>query len=170
MVLLSFLFACNTNSWSSAEDCESLSAGEQQDDCWSVHAVELFKTDPDRGTAVVEEQVSDQQIRDFIWLQVTREVDPGSYRYCERIQESVLQERCKTLVSRPHLHRELLQGETPPGGGPKGGPPGGGAQGGAPQGGPPQGGGGQGGSPQGGPPPGGQGGPPPGGAPPPGGQ
>jgi hypothetical protein len=150
MVVLSFLLACNTGSWDSPEDCEALSAGEKRDDCWSVHAVEVFKTDPERGIAVVEEQVSDQQIRDFIWLQVTREVDPGSYRYCERIQESVLQERCKTLVSRPHLHRELLQGEQPPGGG-QGGPPGGGPGGGPPGGGPPGGG-----------PPGGQGGPPPG--------
>ena len=135
MVLLSFLLACNTGSWDSPEDCEALSAGEQRDNCWSVHAVDIFRTDPDRGTQVVEEQVSDQQIRDFIWLQVTREVDPGSYRYCERIQESVLQERCKTLVSRPHLHRELLQGEQPPGG-PGGGPPGQGGPGGGPQGGP----------------------------------
>ncbi|MFT5685060.1 MAG: hypothetical protein ACI8RZ_006006, partial [Myxococcota bacterium] len=150
MVLLSFLLACNTSSWDSPEDCEALSAGEKRDDCWSVHAVELFKTDPDRGVSVVEEQVSEQQIRDFIWLQVTREVDPGSYRYCERIEESVLQARCKTLVSRPHLHRELLQGEQPPGG-QGGGPPGGGAKGG--KGGPPgagQGNGPPGGGPQGG--------------------
>ena len=140
MVLLSFLFACNTSSWDSSEDCEALSAGERRDDCWSVHAVEIFKTDPDRGVSVVEEQVSEQQIRDFIWLQVTREVDPGSYRYCEKIQEGVLQERCKTLVSRPHLHRELLQGDQPPGG--QGGAPGGGAPGGGPPGGGPPGGGG----------------------------
>ncbi|MDG1481894.1 MAG: hypothetical protein P8R54_20050 [Myxococcota bacterium] len=156
MVLISFLFACNTSSWDSPEDCEALSAGERRDDCWSVHAVELFKTNPDRGESLVEEQVSDQQIRDFIWLQVTREVNPGSYRYCEKIQESVLQERCKTLVSRPHLHRELLQGEQSPGG--QGGAPGGGP----PGGGPPQGGSPGGGPPGGGSPPGGQGGPPPG--------
>ena len=127
MILLNLLLACNFGSWSSPEDCEALSSGEKRDDCWSVHAVELFRTDPDHGIQVVEEQVSDQQIRDFIWLQVTREVDPGSFRYCERIQESVLKERCKTLVSRPHLHRELLQGEPPPGGAQ------GGQQGGRPQ-------------------------------------
>lgn len=142
-------------SWDSPDDCAALSKGATADECWAQHAPALFKADPARGVQVVENDVSDQRIRDFIWLTVTREVDPSSYKYCDKIQEEALKDRCRVLVSRPHLHRELLK----EGGGGPGGPPGG-AQGGPPPGGGP-------------PPPGGKpGGPPPGagGPPPPGGQ
>ncbi len=143
--------------WSSAADCEGLSAGSDADECWARHAPSVFKDDPARGVAIVTDEVSDPRVRDFIWLTVTREVDPSSYKYCDRIEEAALAERCRVLVSRPHLHRELLKESG--GGGPKGG-----AQGGPPPGagGPPPPGGGP-----GGPPPKGAGGPPPTGAPPP---
>jgi hypothetical protein len=90
-------------------------------------APQLFREDPKEAPSIIEEQVGDSLVRDFIWLTVTREVDPGSYKYCERIQESALGERCRVLVSRPHLHRALLEsaageaGKTP-GDGKAGGP------------------------------------------------
>ncbi len=141
---LLILTACNSgNTWSSAADCEALSAGEDRDNCWTTYAPDVFRQDRSRGEKIVEEQISSPLTQDFIWLTVTREVYPGSNQYCERIQESALKERCSTLVSRPHLHRELLkeQGGAPPGGAPQGGAPQGGVpQGGALPGGPPPGG------------------------------
>ncbi len=151
--------------WSGPEDCEGLSAGAAADECWAQYAPEVFRTDPGRGEKIVMEKVQDAQIRDFIWLTVTREVDPSSYRYCEKIKESAIEQRCRVLVSRPHLHRELMRGSAGEqgNGGAGGGPSPGGAQGGPPPGRPPGGG-----PPQGaGGPPQGAGGPPQGGSPPP---
>ena len=139
-LLLLNLFALGCaggGSWDGPEDCAALSKGANADECWAQHAPALFKTDPARGVAVVESDVSDQRIRDFIWLTVTREVDPSSYKYCDKIQEAALQDRCRVLVSRPHLHRELLKegggkGGVPSGGKPGGPPPPGGKPGGPP--------------------------------------
>ena len=154
----------SSSSYDSPEDCMALDAGDARDECWSLQAVPLFKQNEDDPTAaekIINEQVSSSQIRDFIWLDVTKRVSPQSRYYCQKIETSALRERCATLVSRPHLHRELLQGEggaPGPGGGPpskgkgkskgpgKAPPPGGGPGGGGPGGGGP-GGGGPGGAP-----------------------
>lgn len=164
--LLLLALACGGGGSATYDDpaqCQGMSAGPDRDECYAATAVALFKADPTGAEQIIVEQVQDPKIRDFIWLTVTREVDPGSYRYCEKIQEAALADRCKVLVSRPHLHRALQQegGEAPQGGPPQGGPP---------QGGPPPGGAPMGGPPPGGAPPGGapMGGPPPGSAPPPG--
>lgn len=143
--VLALLVACTgARDWSGPADCEALGAGPDRDECWARHAPKVFKEDADKGVKIVEEQVGDQAVKDFIWLTVTREVDPTSYKYCDRIVEPTLAERCRVLVSRPHLHRELLRDREATGPG-AGGPPPGGA------GGPP--------------PPGGAGGPPPPGGP-----
>ncbi len=132
-----------------ADACRAMAAGPARDECWGQHAPELFRADPQAAAALVESEVADPQIRDFIYLTVTRDVDPSSYTWCDRIQEPALKARCRVLVSRPHLHRELI------GGGAGDGPAGAG-------GGPPPGSGaGPGGLPPGGGP------PPPGGGPPP---
>ena len=139
---------------SGPDDCQAMDAGAARDECWAAHAPELFRQSADRTQAIatIETQVGDSQVRDFIWLSITREVDPSSFTYCKKIEEQALAERCRVLVSRPHLHRELVGG----GGGDKAGP--GGPPPGAGPGGPP---------PGGGPPPRGKGGPSPGGGPPP---
>ena len=136
-----------TENWSTTADCEAPSSGSRQDECWAKVAPSLFRADPEGAERIVATQVGDPRVRDYIWLTVTREVDPGSYKYCDKIEEAALEERCRVLVSRPHLHRELLKGEGGQGGPPGAGPPGGGPPGAGPPG----------------------GGPPPGGAPPPGG-
>ena len=129
-LLAAALLACSTTqNWSGPSDCRALSAGAERDECWAQHAAELFRTNRNEGVRVVQEDVSDQTVRDFIWLTVTREVDPSSYQYCDRIKEPALAERCKVLVSRPHLHRELLRDReaTGPVGAQGGPPPGAGA-------------------------------------------
>jgi hypothetical protein len=123
-----------------------MAVGPAADACYVETAAAAFRADPVAADAAVQARVQDPQLRDFIYLTVTREVDPTTPRWCDKMQDRTLKERCMVLVSRPHLHRELL-------GGPGGGPPPGGAP---PPGATP---------PGGGPPPGAT---PPGGGPPPG--
>lgn len=125
--LAAIILACTgTQEWSGPDDCKALSAGTARDECWVRHAAELFREDAIAGVAAIDEQVQDQTVKDFIWLTVTREVDPSSYKYCDRIVEPAMAERCRVLVSRPHLHRELLRdrGATGPAGAQGGPPPG----------------------------------------------
>ena len=55
----------------------------------------------------------DSLVRDYIWLKVTREYNPASQKYCQKIQDKTLKERCITLVRRPHLYKEKLEKQTP---------------------------------------------------------
>jgi hypothetical protein len=147
-MLLLLLLACPASTPTSWEDCAARS-GSSRDDCYTETLPKVFCDDPERGLKLVEEHVTDVTVRDFIWLQVTSKVAPESPRWCEKIVDTALAERCQTMVKRPHLHRDLAgqicPGRTKPAGGPPGAAPGG----------------------PGGPPPGGPGGPPPGGAQPP---
>ena len=98
---------------------------EERTSCMEVTIVDAFRADPVRGEQVIEEEVGDQRLRDFMWYIVTKEVNPGSPQYCEKIETAQLAERCRAIVQRPHLHRELLDdGDGAAGGGP---PAGGGA-------------------------------------------
>ncbi len=122
-LLLALPVACGGGS-TTLDDCRSMDPGPKADECWADHAAELFRQDAEEGVKIVTTKVQDPRVRDYIWLTVTREVDPSSFRYCDRIQEEALARRCRVLVSRPHLHRELVKGqkaEGPQGAG--GGPP-----------------------------------------------
>lgn len=129
--LLLALAACTAGAPSSPEDCAAIDDVARRDDCYAQVLPDVFRTDPATGVALVDSAVTDPTVRDFIWLQVTRDVDPNTTRYCQRIQDSVLADRCRVLVSRPHLHRDLVDGsgrapKTPGGGPPPSGPPPGG--------------------------------------------
>lgn len=114
LLLLSALFACSTPQPSTPEGCAALSSAADRDECFLAILPDIFKTDPAKGVALTESSVQDAATRDFVWLTVTRDVDPNSEKYCVRIVDPLLQERCKVLVSRPHLHRELLDGRPAP--------------------------------------------------------
>ena len=103
--------ACNDapHKPNSPDDCQDLNKGELRDDCWSEHAVTVFKDDEARGISIVETQISDPRIADYIWLTVTREHNPSTRTFCDRIKDRALKERCLVLVSRPHLHRDVLK-------------------------------------------------------------
>ena len=140
---LLLLPACGMLDPKTPEDCEGIGDVIKRDDCYVKVLPDVFRTDPARGVQLVETAVTDPTVKDFIWLEVTRDVDPNSNKYCNRIQDKVLADRCRVLVSRPHLHRDLVDGtgKTPrtpggPGGAP-GGPPGMGGPGGPPAGSPP---------------------------------
>lgn len=126
ILALLLLIGCGPERYTSVDQCESLSGGARQDTCWADTLPALFKTDRAKAERLTKERVQDARVRDFIWLSVTRDVDPGSMRYCEFIEEAAMKERCRVLVSRPHLHRELTGkgGEGPgAGGAPAGGAP-----------------------------------------------
>ena len=91
------------------EDCHQLKRRDIKDDCWSNFIVDVFMQDKAEGEKIMEEQISNSKVRDFLWLEITRKVDPTSMIYCKKIQDKTLLERCRTLVSRPHLHRETLR-------------------------------------------------------------
>lgn len=148
--LLLLLGACTgSGDWQDADDCRALSDAKTRDECFVEVTAGVFGQSAEAGEAMVRE-VSDPLVRDYILLKVTREVDSSSYRYCDQIQTPELATRCRTLVQRPHLHRERVAKDAQGvGGGADDAAPGG--PGGPPPGGP------------GGPPPGGPGGPPPGG-------
>ena len=113
MFFISLLVGCavdkQSEQWSSAEDCLSLPIGSSKDNCLSRYIVDIFKADPGNGIAVVKNQISEQSIRDFIWLKITREYNPATREYCDLIVDHILQKRCHSLSSRPHLHRDILR-------------------------------------------------------------
>ena len=103
------LLCCGGTSWSSAEDCRNLPKGDNKDNCWSVHLVDFFQQDRREGMRIIREDISSSRVQDFLWLEVTREIDPTTIKYCKEIKASAVAERCRVLVSRPHLHRDVLR-------------------------------------------------------------
>ena len=96
-------------SWSTQKDCASLPAGDVKDDCYGHFIVEIFKADSNRGMDIMQQEISSDSVRDYLWLELTRKVDPTTTKFCQLIQSQTLMKRCQTLVSRPHLHRETLR-------------------------------------------------------------
>ena len=95
--------------WSTQEDCVALPAGDVKDDCYGHFIVDIFKSDAKRGMDIMQQEISNDSVRDYLWLEITRKVDPTTTKFCQLIQSQTLMKRCQTLVSRPHLHRETLR-------------------------------------------------------------
>ena len=104
-LFLPFL-ACSQTTWSSAEDCYTLSKGEARDDCFSHHVVTMLNSNAPKTEQDIATLIHDPLVRDYIWLKATREYNPASQKYCQKIQDKTLKERCITLVRRPHLYKE----------------------------------------------------------------
>jgi hypothetical protein len=125
-MLLLGLLACPPADPKIPADCASVLSQGAKNECYAKVAPELFRTDPEAGIKLVQTEITDTTIQDFVFLKVTREIDPSTPRYCELIQDKVLADRCRVLVSRPHLHRGLTapEGQQPDGPqNPPGGPP-----------------------------------------------
>jgi hypothetical protein len=128
------LSGCKAAAPTSPEQCAAMSEAPARDECYLVVAPGVFVTDAKAGITLVETGITDPLTRDMAWYTVTKTVDPYSNKYCDRIQDATVAQRCRTVVSRPHLHRELTgKGGAPAGGGP-GGPSGGGPSVGGPPG------------------------------------
>lgn len=117
--------ACRTAAPTTPEACAAVSDAAARDECFLTVLPAVFRTDPTRAVELTEKSVADAATRDFIYLTVTRDVDPNSEKYCDRIADTNLKARCRVLVSRPHLHRDLMNGKPPPMApmGARGGPP-----------------------------------------------
>lgn len=120
LTLASSLVACSGGTPTSPEDCAGLPTAKQRDECYLIVVGDVFKKDADAGIKLVETQIEDQTNKDFAWYTVTRNVDPHSNKYCDRIKDPTLADRCRKVVARPHLNRELKnrdglpQGNLPP--------------------------------------------------------
>ncbi len=111
-LVMTSILACYSTpkaSWSTPEDCAALPAGDVKDDCFGHFIVDIFKSDPKRGMEIMQQEISNDGVRDYLWLEITRKVDPTTTKFCQLIQSQTLMKRCQTLVSRPHLHRDTLR-------------------------------------------------------------
>ena len=70
------------------------------------HGVSLFVHDPQKAEKEIPTLIQDPLVLDYFWLKLTREYNSASNRYCMKINDRILQDRCVTLVRRPHLYRE----------------------------------------------------------------
>ncbi len=121
-LLLALFMACSTHSQpSSLEDCHGMEVSAARDECYADFLPDLFLTDPPRAAELVEQNIQDVLVRDFVYLQVTRDLDAAGGRWCERISAGPVAERCRVLARRPHLQRARLgrgagdaDGSTPP--------------------------------------------------------
>ena len=110
--IMTVILACQSTpkqAWSTQEDCVALPAGDVKDDCFGHFIVDIFKSDSKRGMEIMQQEISNDGVRDYLWLEITRKVDPTTTKFCQVIQSQTLMKRCQTLVSRPHLHRETLR-------------------------------------------------------------
>jgi len=106
--------ACPASTPTTPEGCAALGAPAEQDECYLSVLPGIFKLDPQRAVTLTEQSVHDAATKDFIYLTVTRDIDPNSDKYCDRIVDARLKDRCRVLVSRPHLHRDLVNGQNAP--------------------------------------------------------
>lgn len=131
-LVLPLVVACSGAAPSSAEDCAGIGSEKKRDDCYIEVLPAVFAADPAKGVEMVETKIADPVNRDFAWYTVTKRVDPNSNKYCDRIRDTALAARCRDVVARPHLHRDLTGASgpgsrPPPPPGPGGGPPASGA-------------------------------------------
>ena len=111
-LVMTSILACQSTpevSWSTQEDCATLPSGNVKDDCFGHFIVDIFKSDSKRGMEIMQQEISNDGVRDYLWLEITRKVDPTTTKFCQLIQSQTLMKRCQTLVSRPHLHRDTLR-------------------------------------------------------------
>ena len=72
------------------EDCASLPIGNVKDDCYGHFIVDIFKSDPKSGMKIMQQEISNDDVRDYLWLEVTRKVDPTTTKFCQLIKSQTL--------------------------------------------------------------------------------
>jgi hypothetical protein len=112
--LLALVLACSTSPPpESLDDCHTMQASSTRDECYAAFVPALFGSDPRAAAEVVEERIEDPLVRDFVYLQVSRDLDPAGGRWCDRISAEVVAERCHVLARRPHLQRARVGEQSP---------------------------------------------------------
>ena len=105
------LGACGGASIETLEGCLGVDDLDKRDSCLADIAIVTYRADPAEGESLLA-QITSSDVRDYVLHTYTREVDPSTRRWCEQIQGDQMRARCLTIVSRPHLHRELVGGPT----------------------------------------------------------
>lgn len=104
-------FACGASldpeDWHDVSDCEAIDDTRWADECYAQLAVDVMRGSDEAGEALIA-AITDPLVKDYVLLKVTREVHPGTPKYCRQIEKKELRSRCDLIVRRPHLHRELL--------------------------------------------------------------
>ncbi len=113
--MLLLLLGCPPAEPRTAADCVSIGAAKARDECYLKVVEGVFRADAAAAIALVESGITDQQNRDFAWYKVTKDVDPSTNKYCDRIRDSVFADRCRLIVGRPHLSRGLAGPDAIPG-------------------------------------------------------
>ena len=90
--------------------CRAMAAGAEKDACFAAFTEATAPTDPTAAEAAAAE-IGDAALRDFTYFAVSR-ADPTTTRWCEKIADPTLAQRCHVLVNRPHLHPDK-RGEKP---------------------------------------------------------
>ncbi len=109
LLLVALAMACHGPAEpGSIEDCAGMRASSSRDECYAAFVPDLFLSDPRAAEEIVGERIADPLVRDFVYLQVTRDLDPAGGRWCERISAAAVAERCRTLARRPHLQRARM--------------------------------------------------------------
>ena len=105
VLFLIFIAGCGGDSISTMDDCVGLAKSPQADACFTEFAVELVKRDGSKGEKVISDGVENPKVLDYIWLTLSKELELSNYRYCDMIVESAMEDRCRTIVGRPHLRQ-----------------------------------------------------------------
>ena len=111
------LVACQRAAPKTMDECQAMGSVTDVDSCLASIAVATAKADP-IASEVLLAAIEDPLVRDYVLLSFTREIDPSTAVWCQQIQSKQLRSRCRVLVTRPHLHRELVggaPGRPPPG-------------------------------------------------------
>ncbi len=112
---LALVLACSTPPPpESIDECPTVSSIAARDECYATFVPALFASDPRAAAELVEARIEDPLVRDFVYLQVSRDLDPAGGRWCDLISAPVVAERCHVLARRPHLQRARV-GEHAPG-------------------------------------------------------
>lgn len=109
MMWLLLAASCGPRTYETSTECAGVGSAVERDNCYTQTLPKLFCTDEAAAVKLVEEGVSEQVSRDFIWLQVTSKVDPYTRQWCDRIVDDTLKKRCEERQVRPHLHKQLAE-------------------------------------------------------------
>lgn len=116
MLLLALLACGDPVAPTELSDCEDLWGGIRRDECYAIVLSAMFAQDAQRADALAQERIQDPLVRDFLYLEVAQEIDPGGGRWCTRMETPTVRQRCEVLISRPHLQRDLMLPPPPAGG------------------------------------------------------
>lgn len=108
------LVACAGPAAPGPEDCLTRASGRDRDACLLAALPERFATDPVGAEKIANEAISDPLVRDLLFLQVARRLDPLGDLWCRRIEAAALADRCRALARRPHLSRDQRSVPGPP--------------------------------------------------------